>query len=194
MKTGYLIRSEEGIKSPISARREELSVMHQCKRYVLSDVCQLPRADGNCGEAIPSWFFDAVSGRCLEFFYTGCGGNLNRFASFEHCRQRCQPTVETTTTAVVPTCHLPRDTGPCNTHVILWYFNPQAQRCEQFYYGGCGGNSNRFNSRELCEHSCIGRKSSQHSSNFSFMMVYRIYRNKYHQSFIPQNIIYKAYF
>lgn len=36
----------------------------------------------------------------------------------------------------------------------MWYFDTKIKRCRQFYYGGCGGNDNRFQSENECEQSC----------------------------------------
>ena len=46
------------------------------------------------------------------------------------------------------------DMGTCSNYHIFWYFNQVDRECVQFYYGGCDGNQNRFNSRHTCEISC----------------------------------------
>jgi len=33
-------------------------------------------------------------------------------------------------------------------------FNPSSNKCEQFIYGGCGGNENRFKNEEECLTKC----------------------------------------
>ncbi|KAA3675749.1 uncharacterized protein DEA37_0011836 [Paragonimus westermani] len=33
--------------------------------------------------------YDANSGQCVEFIYSGCGGNRNKFASLEECGLHC---------------------------------------------------------------------------------------------------------
>ena len=35
-------------------------------------------------------------------------------------------------------------------------YRPASGSCEQFVYGGCGGNGNRYGSREECEERCAG--------------------------------------
>lgn len=48
-----------------------------------------------------------------------------------------------------------RESGPCDDAVTQWYFDKHTEQCMQFTYGGCRGNGNRFNSRELCEQRCL---------------------------------------
>jgi hypothetical protein len=35
-----------------------------------------------------------------------------------------------------------------------FYFNAATGACEQFVYGGCGGNDNRFETMEACQAAC----------------------------------------
>lgn len=51
-------------------------------------------------------------------------------------------------------CQLPADIGNCQNYTALWYYDTKIKRCRQFYYGGCGGNDNRFNSENECEQRC----------------------------------------
>lgn len=36
-----------------------------------------------------------------------------------------------------------------------YFYNSKTEKCEYFGYGGCGGNSNRFESAEECESRCV---------------------------------------
>lgn len=38
------------------------------------------------------FYYDAQIGKCLEFLYGGCGGNLNNFLSLFDCEEFCQGT------------------------------------------------------------------------------------------------------
>lgn len=51
-------------------------------------------------------------------------------------------------------CQLPRVVGPCNSDYPQWYYNKDTDQCEEFNYGGCHGNENRFSDRESCERRC----------------------------------------
>lgn len=59
---------------------------------------------------------------------------------------------------VKDTCQLPADIGNCQTYVANWYFDTKIKRCRQFYYGGCGGNENRFTTESECENRCRHRE------------------------------------
>lgn len=51
-------------------------------------------------------------------------------------------------------CELPPETGFCAAYFQRWFFNSTSENCEQFVYGGCGGNPNRFHTAEQCQTQC----------------------------------------
>ncbi|KAK2091089.1 Collagen alpha-1(VII) chain [Saguinus oedipus] len=54
-------------------------------------------------------------------------------------------------------CSLPLDEGSCTAYTLRWYHRAVpggTEACHPFVYGGCGGNANRFGTREACERRC----------------------------------------
>lgn len=45
--------------------------------------------------------------------------------------------------------------GECQDYILKWYYNMDKRACQQFWYGGCGGNANRFETKEECEVRCV---------------------------------------
>ncbi|RXN20234.1 collagen alpha-1(XXVIII) chain-like protein [Labeo rohita] len=52
-------------------------------------------------------------------------------------------------------CRQGLDPGPCRDYRVMWYYDPEANACAQFWYGGCKGNSNRFETEDLCQNTCV---------------------------------------
>ncbi|KAL1444072.1 hypothetical protein MTO96_030056 [Rhipicephalus appendiculatus] len=42
----------------------------------------------------------------------------------------------------------------CRGLIPRYYYNPAAGNCSLFYYGGCEGNENNFETIEECEETC----------------------------------------
>ncbi|XP_031637979.1 BPTI/Kunitz domain-containing protein-like [Contarinia nasturtii] len=98
-----------------------------------------------CKARILRWFHNSETGRCESFIYGGCLGNENNFDSKEECQEFC---------GVKEYCTLPKVIGYCKAIIPSYYYNSASDKCEYFQYGGCGGNENRFNTKEYCERNC----------------------------------------
>ncbi|KAM3872991.1 collagen, type XXVIII, alpha 1b [Diretmus argenteus] len=61
---------------------------------------------------------------------------LDAFESVEHCSETLDP-------------------GPCRDYVVKWYYDSTANSCAQFWFGGCLGNSNQFETEKSCIKSCV---------------------------------------
>uniref|UniRef100_A0A8D0G111 Papilin n=1 Tax=Sphenodon punctatus TaxID=8508 RepID=A0A8D0G111_SPHPU len=51
--------------------------------------CLLPSAHGPCADWTTHWYFVHAVGKCNRFWYGGCYGNKNNFASEEECMRAC---------------------------------------------------------------------------------------------------------
>uniref|UniRef100_A0A914REB5 BPTI/Kunitz inhibitor domain-containing protein n=1 Tax=Parascaris equorum TaxID=6256 RepID=A0A914REB5_PAREQ len=53
-------------------------------------------------------------------------------------------------------CNLPQQIGTGPYRIPRWYYNPARMRCELFYWSGCCGNANNFQTFHNCQQSCEG--------------------------------------
>uniref|UniRef100_A0A3Q4GL77 BPTI/Kunitz inhibitor domain-containing protein n=1 Tax=Neolamprologus brichardi TaxID=32507 RepID=A0A3Q4GL77_NEOBR len=69
-------------------------------------------------------------------------------------------------------CVLPQDQGSCDNYTMMWFFDAAQKECARFWYGGCGGNKNRFLTQEECQkprkftHNALFRVLSAELSNY----------------------------
>uniref|UniRef100_A0A3B5AYD5 BPTI/Kunitz inhibitor domain-containing protein n=1 Tax=Stegastes partitus TaxID=144197 RepID=A0A3B5AYD5_9TELE len=136
----------------------------------------------SCADFVQVWFFDKHIGACSPFWYGGCGGNANRFNTEHECFrtcvahskrylvseliQTCQQIVPQVSDLIVSSpfcslclcpdaCFLSQDQGSCQNYSMMWFFDTEQNECARFWYGGCGGNENRFKTQEECENLCL---------------------------------------
>ncbi|XP_063425011.1 papilin-like isoform X2 [Mytilus trossulus] len=118
---------------------------------VMSDeVCKLPPISGECisKQYVNRTYFNQATGKCETFRYRdGCHGNGNNFLSNEACVRGCIP-------GIPDLCLSNPDPGMCEGYFPMWSYNVTSNRCEQFVYGGCDGNRNKFSTEKQCYMSC----------------------------------------
>lgn len=122
---------------------------------IACNICSLPPVSGLCLAAFQAFYYDQDSQTCRQFIYGGCGGNGNNFPSVQECLAACSPppTSLSPPTSSDP-CLQTKQVGDCDGVFPSFFFNGTSGTCERFNYGGCGGNDNRFSSREDCLRVC----------------------------------------
>ncbi len=54
-----------------------------------NEICMDSLKMGNCSTYKERYYFDVVDATCKKFYYTGCNGNRNNFASLDECVSAC---------------------------------------------------------------------------------------------------------
>ncbi|XP_067323230.1 fused toxin protein-like [Anolis sagrei] len=88
------------------------------------DICLLPPEPGKCEAYMPSFFFNATSGKCEKFIYGGCDGNENRFGTEKRCLQACP-----VKPGVCPARTPPGEIDPCFFRCSRDYECPDRKKC-----------------------------------------------------------------
>uniref|UniRef100_UPI00358F65CA collagen alpha-6(VI) chain-like isoform X2 n=1 Tax=Myxine glutinosa TaxID=7769 RepID=UPI00358F65CA len=53
------------------------------------EICQEKPVEGPCQQLLLKWYYNPVLRQCGKFWYSGCGGNYNRFTSQFECLKAC---------------------------------------------------------------------------------------------------------
>ncbi|XP_042228098.1 boophilin-H2-like [Homarus americanus] len=140
--------------------------------------CNAPQDVGTCSGQEEAWYYNSAEGSCIFFVYSGCGGSGNRFVNRMACEQACEkfkcPDLDCpdsctrtlgsdgckicacTKAEASVVCGEPLKRGYCRALHHKWAWVSENRRCEQFVYGGCGGNENSFETEEMCREVCSG--------------------------------------
>ncbi|VFV16884.1 wap four-disulfide core domain [Lynx pardinus] len=51
-------------------------------------------------------------------------------------------------------CDMPKETGPCMAFFHRWWYDKEKGTCSRFIYGGCKGNNNNFQTKDMCQNMC----------------------------------------
>lgn len=83
-------------------------------------------------------------------------------------------------------CQQPKEPGPCEEYVLRWHYSEDGKRCTPFYYGGCEGNENNFETYQECYDFCTGistllnAKQNVTTTGFTFCIAHALSTNLLH--------------
>ncbi|XP_072226254.1 tissue factor pathway inhibitor 2 isoform X2 [Leuresthes tenuis] len=117
-------------------------------------VCLLQVDEGPCRANIERYYYNTITQKCEIFYYGGCQGNANNFKSYLECQKTCFRIPK-----IPQICRFPKLEGNCRALLPRFHFNMTTMQCEPFHYGGCGGNSNRFQDLTTCLEYCSPKKT-----------------------------------
>ncbi|KAL1421527.1 hypothetical protein MTO96_023055 [Rhipicephalus appendiculatus] len=133
----------------------------------LKPVCNETKYPGPCAGYFPRYYFNNVTRSCEKFIYGGCQGNGNNFQTLEECQNTCWASLDQHPLKIVGAFEVPiwpftppevctyaADAGPCEAYMRRFFYNTLTKACEQFVYGGCGGNGNNFLTYDACQKKC----------------------------------------
>ncbi|XP_065722469.2 papilin isoform X5 [Drosophila suzukii] len=85
---------------------------------------------------------------CLESKFGCCPDGVTKATDekFGGCENVQQPPQKA--------CSLPKETGNCTNFSVKYFFDVAYGGCARFWYGGCEGNDNRFDSETECKDTC----------------------------------------
>nr|CDP90580.1 BMA-MLT-11, isoform a [Brugia malayi] len=73
-----------------SLARASFAVNNSSDTRQITNICMQDVNTGKCTEAHLRFFYDRRVNTCRLFYYSGCGGNENNFATEEECQQQCK--------------------------------------------------------------------------------------------------------
>jgi papilin len=153
----------------------------QANRFGAGSICEEPQDYGTCEDNVLTYYYNTHTASCEGFYYSGCGGNGNRFTSLEQCERQCGEyrgvgkllgrgggtwyNADLIISLPQDVCHQPLETGPCDQWQTRYHYDVHTRRCTPFTYGGCEGNGNRFASQHECESLCIVHEEPDKQDN-----------------------------
>ncbi|XP_044535330.1 collagen alpha-4(VI) chain-like [Gracilinanus agilis] len=97
-----------------------------------------------------------MRGRTSEITKTGQEAIEYHHRHEEKVMEAPQKTEETgDENTVFDPCSMAKDAGVCQDYVLKWYYDRDQHTCQKFWFGGCGGNPNQFDTKQDCESWCV---------------------------------------
>ena len=90
------------------------------------------------------FWYNSTANQCQSFVYGGCDGVANSHKTEENCRGVCSEPCGGVEPAV----------GTCEDRIPRRWYNSTSNKCEKFYYSGCGGTRNNFKTKSSCVRVC----------------------------------------
>ncbi|XP_039629616.1 BPTI/Kunitz domain-containing protein [Polypterus senegalus] len=119
-----------------------------------NEVCNLPADEGQGSGNIPNLYYDKARDNCQPLSYRGSGGNLNRFSNDKMCMRNCSSKAHVLYPETDAVCKMKNDKGFCQGFYYVFHYDWSKRTCDGFFYTGCGGNGNRFETKEMCNRTC----------------------------------------
>ncbi|XP_065332270.1 papilin isoform X3 [Cloeon dipterum] len=126
----------------------------------VQDPCSLPRVSRACEHSVIQYYYSSHTDSCHATSRGECILNTNRFNSKENCEAKCRRGPAPPTQPPEPPkpkedeCRVLPEPGDCSEQHEKWFFDVRRNDCLRFIYSGCGGNTNRFQTREECLGTC----------------------------------------
>uniref|UniRef100_A0A8C5M0M9 BPTI/Kunitz inhibitor domain-containing protein n=1 Tax=Leptobrachium leishanense TaxID=445787 RepID=A0A8C5M0M9_9ANUR len=127
-------------------------------RQADSECDDLPAARSSGKEAKMRWSYDKSQKVCMVFLQIESGTSRNSFLTEKECLRQCSAEYNHIYPEGEAVCELPVESGPCMALMVMWYYDAKRDVCDNFIYGGCQGNGNRFYTKGNCTRTCVNPK------------------------------------
>lgn len=63
---------------------------------------------------------------------------------------------------------MPKRIGECKAAYQRYFYDTETNECKLFIYGGCRGNENNFQYKDICEDKCLQGKKKLYKTTVNF--------------------------
>jgi hypothetical protein len=146
------------------SRKSKFTPNSRCAKP--SDPGRCNNTDGSPTNWVQPYYFDENIGACRKFFYSGCGGNNNRFPTAEECEAWCVGRDEPCAKTQNEEC--PK--GVKYSWKSAYYLNSITSQCIHYWYRSCSEDDEpQFPSEEICKSSCLGIAEKEEDEEDKFV-------------------------
>ncbi|KAG2470850.1 UBP3 hydrolase, partial [Polypterus senegalus] len=146
--------SEEYESEKLHTDKKRTELENEEAAAAVKKVCNLPADEGQGSGNIPNLYYDKARDNCQPLSYRGSGGNLNRFSNDKMCMRNCSSKAHVLYPETDAVCKMKNDKGFCQGFYYVFHYDWSKRTCDGFFYTGCGGNGNRFETKEMCNRTC----------------------------------------